>query len=205
MPAFKSNYKALLFCWKFACRFLIFGVLIFGYGCATKKVVISYHPQENVIPLKEAGEIGVKVKTFDLRIDKAAGSVGSFFITAKNELKNLVSHAIETELLNRGFKLGESVLIEIDLIDFKNYFLPLPRGGRVPKVSAEITFHVSVKNSRGVLVFQSLVRQRGGYSIMRAFGKWDTELTFGSAFKAGILQVVNDPEFINFLIKANSK
>jgi hypothetical protein len=191
---------------KYTWLFLILGVVIFGYGCATKqKIVLAYHPQENVTPMKEAGEIGIQVKAFDLRKNKA------------NDLNSVVSNAIETELLNRGFKLGESVLIEIDLIKIRNFkksekgnlfeyiYNQLKKGQLLPKGYTQITFHVRVKNSKRVLVFQRLIKQRGDYSQMKHFVRWDNQFNRDSAFKAGIHWIINDPDFLNSLIEANLK
>jgi uncharacterized lipoprotein YajG len=190
---------------KYAWLFLALGFVVLVYGCATKQeIVIAYHPQENVTPLKEAGEIGIKVKTFDLRKDKstrpAFDDQASTLIIVIG-LKNFVSHAIESELLNRGFILGESVSIEIDLIDTKYYHVD--SDGWYGSISAEITFHVSVINSKGVLVFQDLVRRQGDNFKVEAFGRFNAKLVFESAFKAGVFQLVNNPEFINSLIEAN--
>jgi hypothetical protein len=190
---------------KYVWLFLMLGVVIPGYGCGTKQEInIAYHPQENVPHMKGASEIGVKVKTYDLRMYKytarAVSDWGHSRIIVIN-LKNIVSQAIESELLNRGFTSGESVLIKIDLIDTK--YLRIESGGSYGSISAEITFHVSVINSKGVLVFQDLVRRQGDFFKVGTFGRYNSKLVFKSAFKASVLQLVNNPEFINSLIEAN--
>ena len=224
------------------------------HGCFPPKYIeLTYHPQENVVPIEEASNIAVKVIVCDLRKEAnniaAKNKVGSqlrhaeatqvsdLSILAKNDLRELTAHAIETELMNRGFKLGESVVVEVDLIKFYYYSL----GPIRPKIlrstpdrkpgttAAEIILHVDVKSAGGTPVFSRLVKGRNQdwhlpipiwdirdsknrylskqqlekLTILHENNRFITPLN--SALKNGVSKLVNDPEFINALIKADTK
>jgi uncharacterized lipoprotein YajG len=187
----------------------LFGVaailFVMCYGCVTPPLELTYHPQENVIPIEEASNIAVKVTVNDLRTKASnlrdANEVGLLgnqganpLVIAKNDVRELTAHAIETELINRGFKLGERVQVEIDFIKFYGYWF---QGW----FTAEIILYVDVKNSEGTPVFSKLIRELGA---MKGSGKVELVKTaLDAALKEGISQLVNDQEFIMALIKAN--
>ena len=203
------------------------------HGCFSPKYIeLTYHPQENVALIEEASNIAVKIIVSDLRKEAnnltAENKVGTeysdLFILAKNDLRELTAHAIETELMNRGFKLDEgvavAVAVEVALIKFYYY---LERG------VAEIILHVDVKSAGGTPVFSRLVKGRNQdwhlpipiwdirdsknrylskqqlekLTILHENNRFITPLN--SALKNGVSKLVNDPEFINALIKADTK
>jgi uncharacterized lipoprotein YajG len=187
----------------------LFGVaailFVMCYGCARPLLELTYHPQENVIPIEEASNIAVKVTVNDLRTKASnlrdANEVGilpsegpRILLIAKNDLRELTTHSVETELINRGFKLGERVLVEIDFIKFYSYWM---QGW----VTAEIILYVDVKSSEGTPVFSKLIREIGA---MKGSGKEEhVKTALDAALKEGVSRLANDQEFIMALIKAN--
>ena len=201
------------------------------HGCFSPKYIeLTYHPQENVALIEEASNIAVKIIVSDLRKEAnnltAENKVGTeysdLFILAKNDLRELTAHAIETELMNRGFKLDEGVAVAVEVALIKFYYY-LERG------VAEIILHVDVKSAGGTPVFSRLVKGRNQdwhlpipiwdirdsknrylskqqlekLTILHENNRFITPLN--SALKNGVSKLVNDPEFINALIKADTK
>jgi hypothetical protein len=214
--------------------FLILFILF--YGCASPPISwhieLTYLPQENVIPLDENDGLGIKVKINDLR-DKAIdlrdkNEVGTLHdptavpptdhpdfngpIIAKNDLVELTAHAIEAELINRGFELGEGVLVEIDFV--KLYCCPTNYGFFTFLTDdlfgshgffSELILHVDVKNKEGTHEYSKLIRGKGG-KTGRSFVhgaeiriKNTIKTSLEIALHNGIYNLVNDPDFINAL------
>ena len=192
---------------------LLLIILCFGCGeTITKYIELTYTPQENVIRFEEAGNIAVKVKVNDLRFE-ASGNVVSktiygsntAIVIAKNDLNELITHAIENELIIRGFKSGKKVLIDLTL--FRLYGSVRNKPWERAMVFAVMFFRVDVKNPDGILVFSKKIVGRGeapaglgGIETVRESDKVALE----AALKTGISHMVNDPEFIMALIKANA-
>ena len=106
--------------------------LIAGCGLVTDHIMVDYHVQENVNQFEGAGNVAIKVKVVDLRTEKEVGKKGDEYemlgsIIADNDLKEIISQAIDTELTNRGFKSGERVLVEAELHKFYSFY----RGSKV--------------------------------------------------------------------------
>ena len=191
------------------------------YGCAPSTtqmyIELTYHPQENVARFEEAGNIAIKVKVNDLRTEasnfrdknEVAGPAPYLQIISENDLRELTTHAIETELINLGFKSGEKVLIEADLVKLYGYLKGDRTGTRVGYYS-QLILHIDITNSERVLVFSKLIRSRG--VSLNPAGKiaWSNvdfldsaQISLETALKNGIFLLINDPEFITALIKAN--
>ncbi len=178
----------------------ILGVLFYGCGWVTGYTNITYHPQINVNQIEEADKVAIKVKVADLRTENEVGIKGIAPIIADNDLRELIAHAIETELTNRGFKSGESVLIEADLIKFYNNSTCF---GHI----TNLILHVDVKKPDGTLVYSNLVRGKGENKTFPIpfcpIVVNEVKVALDAALKDGISRLVNDPEFIKSLIKAS--
>jgi len=219
--------------------FLILNVM--GYGCARESrlyIELTYHPQENPVRLEKVKNIAFKLKVNDLRAKasnlRMENEVGNsngeqpnqsgFPILAKDHLGDLTAYAIQTELINRGFRLGEGVLVEVDLIKF--YFST----GAVPitkfvyqriTASGEIILHIDIIKSNKTIVFSKLIKGRGEYKRPEFKRNEENQYTSSeplpkkpidvvtialeNALKDGISKLTNDPEFINSLIKADMR
>jgi len=197
------------------------------YGCLSTKpshIIIAYHAQEDVNRIDEAGNVAIKVTVVDLRTeadDKGTRIVGyrhptkpGLFtysprtgpIFAKNDLSKLIAHAIETELNNLGFKSGERVLIEVDLIKFHSIYAWFTTNIIAdPGGLAILIFHIDVKKPDGTLVYSNLVRGRGisPNVALSSISPKESKLALEAALKDGISRLVNDPEFLNSLLKAS--
>ena len=181
-------------------------VLFCGCGFINDHIFITYHAQEDVNRIEEAGNVAIKVKVFDLRYEASdmqakskVGIKGYASIIADNDLMELIARAIETELTNRGFKSGERVLIEVGLFKFYSFMSHSHFSN-----SAELIFRIDVKKMDGTLVYSNVVRGEG---VNREFfifyqGKY-AKVALDRALKDGISKLVNDPEFIASLIKAS--
>jgi len=197
-------------------------ISFYGCGLVTKNVVITYHPEENVIRFEEAGNVAIKVTVNDLRTkasdlgtEKEVGDVPAPApINTNSDLKELVGYAIETELTNRGFKSGEEVWIEVDLIKFYTVLGVNPSASYYQIFTANLILHVDVKKPDGTLVYSNLVRGKGTNNIpLKRFPKFVyhsiaslerySKASLDRALKDGISKLVNDPEFIKSLIKAS--
>ena len=175
---------------------LILIILLYGCTGAPKYIELTYHPQENINRIDVAGNIEVKVKVNDLRTEVSKLQTSdrvSKHTDFMDQIIELTAYAIETELINRGFKLGDRVLIEVDLLTaFSTFYY------------GELTLHVDVKKSNGFLVYSNLIRGKGkNVNDFPLPYLEDIFIAFDAALKEGISKLVNDPEFIKALIKAN--
>ena len=187
------------------------------YGCVpkTSHIIIAYHGQENVNRIEEAGSVAIKVKVVDLRIEKEVGNIPVLHrINANNNLRELIAHAFETELTHRGFKSGEGVLIEVDLIKFYTVFGTVKATSGIGvgrRYTSNMILHVDVKKPDGTLIYSNLIRGKGAINAhpflfhpSKASLEHDTKVALDAALKDGIYQLVNDPEFIKSLLKASA-
>jgi hypothetical protein len=218
--------------------FLILNVV--GYGCTRESrlyIELTYHPQYNPVRLKKSENIAFKVKVNDLRAKasnlRMENEVGNsngeqpnqsgFPIISKDHLGDLTAHAIKTELINRGFRLGERVLIEVDLIKF--YFstgaVPITKLYQRPTASGEIILHIDIIKSNKTIVFSKLIKGRGEYKRPEFKRNEKNQYTpseplpkkpidvvtiaLENALKDSISKLINDPEFISSLIKADMR
>ena len=133
-------------------------------GCSTY-VPLVYVSQTGVKPVTGAGAITVKVEMTDARgegnrigavKDDWGIKVGTILTT--NDVPAFLKNAIETELTNRGFKLGGSnVLVMIELNDFGSYFSvpsPIVSGGNV---SGRVSMNVQVKRADASRILEKRV------------------------------------------------
>jgi uncharacterized lipoprotein YajG len=208
VAAFNSISGAMLFRWSLFWGAAILCILFYGCGLVTDYMVITYYPQDNVARFEEAGNIEVKVKVNDLRSEarnlrseNEVGTKPAALIIAKNDLRELTAHAIETELMNRGFKLGDGVLVGVDLVKFYAYFWS--QAWERTECVAELILHIDVKKSDGTIKYSKKIRGTGFNPNLYILGGENARIALDAALKDGISRLVNDPEFIVALIKAS--
>ena len=186
-------------------------VVLFS-GCALTKdtVSLNYTAQPNVSKVTGAEHAGVMVKVDDAREDRTAvgAKINGFGaemapIVANGDVVALVQSAIETELTDRGFKLGQTngVTLLAELNTFRNHFkVGFWAGDSV----ASVIMHVTVKNSAGTIVFAKLVSGQGlNPNIQLATGS-NAKLSLDAALKDAMDILFKDKDFIAALLPART-
>jgi uncharacterized lipoprotein YajG len=142
------------------CRLFLLAVssaaLVLTNGCALTRdtISLSYTPQGGVEKAEGAGAVKVKVEVADMRTirDKVSCKKNGYgiecaAIVATEEVGETVRKAMETELTQRGFVMGNgSLLIRADLSRFYNDF---KLGFWSGDANAEITMNLQLKTADG--------------------------------------------------------
>src|SRR5262249_5054097 len=128
---------------------------------------LSYDPQANVQKLPQATNVTVQVTILDQRLVNA--SVGRKMngygeemapIVSTNNVPDFIKQAIETELVDRGFKLGTnaSVVVVGELAKFYNEF---KSGFWSGQAVADLDLNVTVRDAAGAIIYSHLIVGEG--------------------------------------------
>ncbi len=178
------------------CRLVVVVAASLFIGCAvrSRELPISYVPQENVQPIKEAGAVSVDVKVEDLQPETS-----NYFMVDPHFLvkdaSGTLKDAAETELKARGFKIGVGgAIVSIQLGRFE--------------ATCETTNLSAYVTSRGSLSMRVQVQPQTGkplYSKMLG-GEANPKYAFGvmtkcatpqlqSALEDALKRLFDDPAF----------
>jgi uncharacterized lipoprotein YajG len=202
-------------------RWLLLGTLCLVVallsGCPFTKsyISISYIPQTNVARIYGADAVTVRLDVKDIRPFKdrvstkvvaktpADGLVPipeAKAIIAKGDVGSTVKAAIEAELANRGFGLGEggvSVILELSKF-YNDWKMRLFSASAV----AEVTMHVEIKSTDGSLVFSKAILGEGVKDPVFLVGGSSAKEALESALRDAVSKLISDAEFIDALLKA---
>jgi len=178
-------------------------------GCALTKahISLSYVPQTNVAKIDGADAVTVRLDVTDVRTIKDKVSVKKngygmemAAIIAKEDVAITVKTAIEAELANRGFRLGEGgISIISELSRFYNDFkIGFASGSAV----AEVIMNVQVKRADGSVGFSKLVAGEGRKEGFLLASGSNAKVALDSALRDAVDKLFGDAAFIDAMLKA---
>jgi uncharacterized lipoprotein YajG len=182
--------------------------LMFLSGCALTKehITLDYIPQSNVEAIRGSEKVNIKLNVTDGRTmrDKVSYKKNAYGmemgeIICDNDVIELVSKSIKTELINRGFMVdGGDLEVNIEMIKFYNDF---KSGFFAGDASAEIIMGVQVKQKNGNIPYNKTIT--GAYveqNIQLATGS-NAKKALDGALKDAIPKLMNDQKFIIALME----
>ena len=191
--------------------FAICSAIVFS-GCAltTAHVSLHYTPQTNVVSVAGAEKVAVSVNVDDSRLirDKVSAKKNGYGmemapIIADEDVTDVVKHAVETELSDRGFRLGSGdVSLNIDLSKFYNDF---KMGVFAGDAVAEVTMEARIKDGAGRLVYSRLISAQGEERNIQLASGRNAKFALEAALRNAIAALFDDPAFIDNLLKASKK
>lgn len=185
---------------------LIFLVSLFGCALTKEHINLDYVPQTNVEAIRGSEKVNIKLNVTDGRTmrDKVSYKKNAYGmemgeIITDNDIIELVSKSIKTELQNRGFMVdGGDVEVNIEMIKFYNDF---KSGFFAGDASAEIIMGVQVKQKNGNIPYNKTIT--GAYieqNIQLATGS-NAKKALDGALKDAIPKLMNDQKFIIALME----
>ena len=204
---FRNGRMKLSQCLKLAG--ILFAMVFLASGCALTKdyVVLSYDPQTNVEKIKEADTVKVKVEISDVRAikDKVSSKKNSYGmemapIIAQNDVADTLKKAIEVELKNRGFDLGEGLVLVF--AELSKYYNDFKTGFWSGRAVAEVVMNVQVKKPDKTILYSKMIAGDNSHTVQLASGK-NAKITLDGALRDAISKLFNDTSFVDSLFKAS--
>ena len=185
---------------------LIFLVSLSGCALTKEHITLDYVPQSNVEAIRGSEKVNIKLNVTDGRTmrDKVSYKKNAYGmemgeIISDNDVIELVSKSIKTELQNRGFMVdGGDVEVNIEMIKVYNDF---KSGFFAGDASAEIIMGVQVKQKNGNIPYNKTIT--GTYveqNIQLATGS-NAKKALDGALKDAIPKLMNDQKFIIALME----
>lgn len=184
-------------------------ILFLLTSCAFKRdhITIGYAPDYCPVKIVPVENVPVTVNVTDVRQNKNAvgckkngGGMECAYIVTDNDVAEVLKNAIEIELQARGFAISEGgAAIGIEFCKFNNDF---KMGFFSGDACSEAIVHVLVKD-RGEIKFSKTIFGYGWEEpCFLASGK-NAALSLEEALKDTVQKIVNDPAFIDSLLKHN--
>ena len=183
--------------------------MLFIVGCApsTLNVTIRYLPQYNAQPVAGADSVQVEVQADDARSNKAdigtaATALRTWEITTNDNLAQAVKDAVQTELRDRGFKIGPDsakLMIVLNGLEVER------RTGWIFENSAHALWMMQVRvvrKSGTVLYTREAAGEGGDAHIAAALSVGSAERVTNLALQDCIQRLFADPKFIDTLLQA---
>jgi uncharacterized lipoprotein YajG len=182
-------------------RLIVVASASFFIGCATQapRLPISYLPQQNVQPIKDADVISVEVKVEDLQPQTFNYFMGDPHYLVK-DAQETIKGAAETELKARGFKIGGGgaiVIIQICRLEATcetdNFSMYITSRG-------SLSMRVQVQPQTGKVLYSKMIG--GEASPKYAFG-WMTKCAtpeLQGALKDAFERLFTDPAFATAIL-----
>ncbi len=180
-------------------------LLLTGCAVTTESIDIPYNSIQGVTRISEASAVTVSVQAQDERSDKSkvsskknAWGTEMAPILANQKVEITVRHAIEEELVSRGFKLTQptKVKISVNISKFYNDF----------KVSmdaiAVADFHIDVvvvKSDTNEQIYHRQIATQG-MEASSVMGGGNASLALSQALKNGIEMLFSDSAFTSALL-----
>ena len=183
---------------------IMVAALIGGCALTTDQIKLEYVPMSSG-RLEGAETVKVKTEVIDLRTvkDKVSSKKNGYGmemapIVTVNDVSELVSTSLNTELANRGFTVsGGSLLVRSELSRFYSDF---KIGFWAGDAVADVIMNVQVKRPDDKIIFsKTITGQYVNPSIQLASGE-NARIALNGALKDAVQKLVNDPEFINCLL-----
>ena len=182
---------------------------IVGCAPAAVDVPITYVPQTNVQQVRGAESVRIDVQIRDARTNKA--EIGAFAdpihtseITTNDNLTDTVKDAVQTELQNRGFKVGAggpAIVIDINGLDVRHHVSLF--GDKTAR--AVMMMHVRVIRKNGdTLYSQEAAGERGESNVWYYESVGSPKHFVNLAIQDCIRHLFADPKFIDALLNADN-
>ncbi|HXE42185.1 MAG TPA: YajG family lipoprotein [Candidatus Baltobacteraceae bacterium] len=179
--------------------------LLSGCALTEAKIPLAYQPQKSG-HLTGAENVKVTVDLIDQRDSKdAVGHKVNTYgmemaaIVATNDVAEVVKHAIEIELVNRGFNLttNDAIHVEITLHKFKNEF---KTGFWAGDAVAEITINILIRNTDGHIAFAKLFSGQGKVPNIQLASGENARVALDNALENVMAQLFEDTSFTDTLV-----
>ena len=193
--------------------FLVMMTALLVSGCAFTKdyATIDYLPETGVSEVAGADSVTVSVRIADARQvghskkishKKNGFGINCASIMANNDVLQLVEKAIETELRNRGFAIGEGDVQANVTVDkfYNNWDL----GFWSASADSEVIINVQVKNPSSRIVYARSVSGKNVEPGVHVFSGENAGKSLEKALKKAVSKLMNDPSFMSALIEAGT-
>jgi uncharacterized lipoprotein len=197
-----------------ATRVAVLGAVALASGCAltTDRIDIGYTPQLTASPVPGASEVTVSVQVIDDRQDKSkVSSKKNGFgmemapIIASEDVSITIRKAIETELANRGFKLGtDRALVQV-VADLTRFYNDHKVGFFAGNAVADLTMSVNVKAQDGSALYHREIVAQGIESNTQVAGGNNARNALEKALQDAMLKLFDDNAFIDALTRSAGK
>jgi uncharacterized lipoprotein YajG len=186
----------------------VLGMALLFNGCALNKdyIAASYVPQVGITKLPEAEKIFVNVQVTDERtirdrvsVKKNGYGMEMAPIIATNDVAALLKTAIETELTDRGFHLGDSNLTIV--AHLSKFYSDFKTGFWSGSAVAEATLEIQLKTADGQTRFSKLVTGEGTNPNLQLASGSNAKIALDAAFKDAMAKLFGDPQFMDALLK----
>jgi uncharacterized lipoprotein YajG len=193
--------------------FAFLWVLTFALtGCAltTDTISLEYNSQTHAAKIPGAEQAAVSVDLFDVRkmkdrvsVKKNGYGMEMAPTVAENRVSALVTKALESELIGRGFILRErSARLFVELQKFYNDF---KIGFWSGTAEAEVVINTQVKTTEGEIVYSKLVVGSGQVPGIQLMTGENAKVALERALADAIAQLFSDNGLIGAIFKASSR
>jgi uncharacterized lipoprotein len=189
--------------------FLILSIFFLS-GCALTRdhISLAYEPMSCVKKIPDATNTEVYVSVSDLRQKKdQVGHKSNGFgmqmapIVCENQLDELIKEALLKELLNRGFipnSYNSQILIHVELNEMSNKF---ELGFWSATGISETNLTIKIQNPDGKIQYNKTVKGEGENPNIQLMSGENAKIALERSLQHVIVQIVEDPDFINALFK----
>lgn len=180
-------------------------------GCSyvPETISVKYQPTKEVLPIASAEKVSLGVQVFDNRrhstkvgFKKGDGYVEMAAIRLDGSLPDVITKGLETELKNRGFKIGSQenrqAMIEVEIQKFFNDF---KKGFFTDRGVSEIIFAVHVKKTNGDIIYSKTIMGLGEKDGLWMHSGSNCRAALEEALADAIHKLLDDPSFIQALTK----
>jgi uncharacterized lipoprotein YajG len=188
--------------------FIFFLFLLSGCAVSRDHIALMYRPIPQVQKIAEAEGSEISISVSDSREQKnhvGRKSNGSGIpmasIRCKNQIDELVKEAFVNELKNRGFAFASKdpkTLIHVEIKKMNNRF---ENGFFSGTGRSETILSVCIQNAQGALQYgKTVIGEGNNPTVLFTTGK-NAKIALERSLQDAILQVVEDPEFLQALLK----
>jgi len=185
-------------------------LLILLPGCAltTDHVILEYKSPGVATQIDGASEVRVFVDLFDIRgmkdrvsVKKNGYGMEMAPIVSETSIPVLLTKAIESELVARGFALGEgSVRLFVELQKFYNDF---KTGFWSGSAVAELIINTQVKTPSGEIVYSKLTVGNGNVPSIQLMTGENAKTALEDALTDGMRKLFSDRAMLDAIVQAS--
>ena len=180
-------------------------------GCGgADRIDIPFEPASPMAPVAGATAVTLAVRGEDERpsgrerVSQSASTfgIGAVPIIAANDVAETVQNAVAQELVLRGFRVGaKGVSIEVSLRRFHNDF---GTGILAEEAVAKFDAIVTVRSHAGRLLFEQPYLAEGVEPDIDLADAGNARTALVKAMAAGVQEIVDDPDFIAAIFRAQA-
>jgi len=188
---------------------LLSGLVVISLsGCAltTESVDIKYISQSNIVSIPDAKQVTINVRVHDIRLDKSKISskkngygMETAPILANDKVEVTVTHAIEKELISRGFRLSSNAQVHINA-DISQFYADHKMGFLSGDTIADFDMITVVQTNTGQQVYSKRIKVQGIEKDIQLMDGENAALALNLALKSGIKMLFDDSRFIASLM-----